>query len=523
MRPTLSMPDNVTPPPKPGRGAPRREIFSFDRAALVTLGFYEPGKTATLNDPAFTGARFPKAIVAHELMHQSLGINTTFGLFTQTIGTLRLRGLVGDDAFDTCHEVQWTVQEATATYAELAVVARTAPAELAREINALPTSREMQPPYREAFETIASWLPLDAGDDEATLNAKGLLVRFLGYAAMNTDCLRRGLADAPSDALLFDCMADTPDDRFARLLALGKDGVYVSLLDVVRRHKVDAGDTAAEFSLRFCKLLRSLSEPAIAWEEEDLQEAAARLYAFWRPFLPNAELRPADKDPLPKVAFGSERAEAGLAQHPPQRLPEGAVAEFAAKATKLELGIIVELALAHGLVHARLGAYVPARQDEAWPAKEASEEQSAAIPPDITGLALPETLLRELDAFPTLPRVVSLLSPGGVQRLADVPGSEALFRRAIRVYRITNISVEDVEEAVREGGGREYLILRLSPTLFLGCILHRGAEAFVIARMASDVAVEIFVSICDTLGIGPAEDPDSLRRERCLLGMIGHF
>ena len=86
------MPHNVTLPRKSRQRTTGQEIFSFDRAALVTLGFYEPGKTATLNDPAFTGARFPQAVLAYELMHQSLMINTTFGLFTQIINTLRKPG-----------------------------------------------------------------------------------------------------------------------------------------------------------------------------------------------------------------------------------------------------------------------------------------------------------------------------------------------------------------------------------------------------------------------------------------------
>jgi len=130
------MPHNVTLPGKSGQRITGREIFSFDRAALKTLGFYVPGKTATVNDPAFTGARFPHAIVAHELTHQSLMINTTFGLFTHLINALRERGFASDDVFQTCHEVQWTVQEAVATYAEMAVVAREAPAKLVGEINA---------------------------------------------------------------------------------------------------------------------------------------------------------------------------------------------------------------------------------------------------------------------------------------------------------------------------------------------------------------------------------------------------
>ena len=61
------MPHNVSLPQNSTQHVTGREIFSFDGAALVTLGFYEPGKTATLNDPVFTGARFPNAVVAHEL------------------------------------------------------------------------------------------------------------------------------------------------------------------------------------------------------------------------------------------------------------------------------------------------------------------------------------------------------------------------------------------------------------------------------------------------------------------------
>ena len=337
------MPHNVALPGKSRQRAAGREIFSFDRAALVTLGFYEPGKTATLIDPASTGARFPNAIVAHELMHQSLMINTTFGMFTQLINLLRKRGIASDDVFQTCHEVQWTVQEAIATYAEMAVVARAAPAKLADEITALPTSRNMQPPYREAFETIAASLPLDAGDDELTVRAKEFLVLQLGCAAMNTDCLRRGLAGQPTEQLLFECMTDTPDDRFTRLLAaVGKDGGHLILLDRVHRHLVQIRDTAAgpanthgwkavafglkqrllkllpqqrgisrterQWNLSLIEDIRALSDHAIAWEDEDFAKANDRLLAFWRPTLPNLYFNTDVEDPLPMIGFDTERA-----------------------------------------------------------------------------------------------------------------------------------------------------------------------------------------------------------------------
>src|ERR1043166_793094 len=98
-------------------------------------------------------------------------------------------------------------------YAEFAVVARKAPAELASQIRALPSSRDFQRPYREAFEQIAAFFPLNTDDEQMTVHAKALLVKFLGMAAMNTDCLRRAMAGGPNNEVLSDCMADKPDDR----------------------------------------------------------------------------------------------------------------------------------------------------------------------------------------------------------------------------------------------------------------------------------------------------------------------
>ena len=521
------MSGNTSAPRKPGRFASRRDMFSFDRAALLTLGFYEPGKTATLVDPVSTGARYPNAVLAHELMHQSLAINTTFGIFTQLINRLRSEDFAEEDAFEACHDVQWTVQEATATYTELAVVAREAPESLAHEIDALPSQSNMGAAYREAFESLASWLPLSTREDESTIRAKALLTKAIAYAAMDTDCLRRGLADAPSRQVLFDCMADTPDDRFARLMALGKAGAYSSVLDGVRRRVADSGGhTSAEFSLGIYKGIRAVSEHAVRWEDGDLQGATERLVGFWRPFLPHFKLRSVgNDDPLPAVAYGPSRAATNAGGGPQfSRLPERAAAELAAKATKHGLALIVELALHEmGVAHIKLGAYIQARQDEPWPAGDPPDEQIAKIPPDVGGLAYPETVVRELEAFPALPRVVSLLLPGGIDNLANVEGGEAFFRKSVRFYRVTDITLSDVEVAVRQSGVREFVVLGISSNVRLACILTRGGDAFVIARIGSDASLNVFLAICEKLGIGAAKDPGSLQRERDLLAMVGRF
>ena len=508
-------------------GQIRRETFSFDRAAQINLGFYEPGKTATLNDPAFTKASFPEAVVAHELMHQSLMINTRFGLFTQLVNGLCRRGFAEREDVQACHEIQWTVQEATATYVELVAVARIAPAKLAAEIDALPSSRNFQAGYREAFEVLARWLPLHEADDHVTLRAKELLVKFLGMAAMETDCLRRGLADAPSHEVLLDCMTDAPDDRFERLVSvLGKKNAYSSLLDKVRRHVGEEGGNPAGFAPGFIKLLRALSQNAITWEDGDFHEAASRLQRFWSPFLGRRDLKFVGTDePLPQVAYGGpERAAIEMKTYKPQLLASGAVADFAKKATQRKLAVMIELALRDPqIIHIKLGAYVPERQGEPWPALDPSDEQSAAIPADITGLVLPDILLKELGEFPRLQLIVSVLLPGEIRHLANVAGSQSLIRRATRVYRLTDISREAVEEAVREAGTGEYLLLKLSPVLRLGCILRKDAEAFVIARLTSDVAVNLFATICNSLEIGPAQNPEALQAERDLLAMVGRF
>jgi hypothetical protein len=269
------------------------------------------------------------------------------------------------------------------------------------------------------------------------------------------------------------------------------------------------------------KGIRSVSNDAIAWEYDDFATAQKRLIAFWRPTLPNLYFRASVGNPLPRVAFGTERAKAAIAKRPPPCLPEGVIADFAAKATERKLAMMIQLALRDpSLAQVILGAYVPARQDEPWPG-EASEEQAAAIPPDIDGLTPPEVLLRELRAFP--PTVVSLVYPGSMRNLAAVPGFQALFRRAITICRLTDLSLEDVERAVNEYGGRQYFILPLGETLYLGCIVKKGAKAFVIVKMTSDAAINLFVSICGRLRITPVKDPDSFDREQDLLSMMGKF
>ena len=101
--------------------------------------------------------------------------------------------------------------------------------------------------------------------------------------------------------------------------------------------------------------------------------------------------------------------------------------------------------------------------------------------------------------------VVSILNPSSMRTLAEVPGSHALFRRAIRVCRLTELSLELVEDAVSEFGGRQHFVIRLGET-YLGCIVKKGADAFVIVPLTSDASLDLFVSICGRLKIRPVKD-----------------
>ena len=505
-----------------------REMFSFDRAALVTLGSYRPGKEATVYDPIWTGARFPSAVVEHEMVHQTLTINTTFGFLTQVLIGLARRGLVGN-ALVACHHVQWPVQEAAATYCELAVVARNGVGQLQSEILRLPSDRLGQPPYRELFDAMNSALPLEAASDHEAVRAMAILVKMLAFAAMNTECLRRASRESkPSEKAVLEAISDEPQDRLERLVwSLEESKVFPALIDETRAFLAKAGEGTSLVGPWLYERLHALAPRAIAWEKDDVRSAARHLAHVWRDWIDGkSELCTFDEDPLPKFGYGSERAREEMRTYKPKLFPNGAIRARAAAAARLGQAIMIELALRDpSLAHVKLGAYLPARPGEPWPASDFTDEAAASLPSDITGLATPESIIHELEGFSALPRVVSFLDPG-FEHFFKAQNAHDIFRTAIRVCRLTELSLEQLCNAHLhfEGIGEAFLRLRFSASFVLGCLLQaKGAEAFIIVRLTSEPAENLFVGICENLGFHEVTGSAGLEREIGLLSMMGRW
>ena len=177
-----------------------------------------------------------------------------------------------------------------------------------------------------------------------------------------------------------------------------------------------------------------------------------------------------------------------------------------------------------GLAHVKLGAYLPARPGEPWPS-DFTDEAAASLPSDITGLATPESIIHELEGFSALPRVVSFLDPG-FEHFFKAQNAHDIFRTAIRVCRLTELSLEQLCNAHLHfaGIGEAFLRLRFSASFVLGCLLQaKGAEAFIIVRLTSEPAENLFVGICENLGFHEVTGSAGLEREIGLLSMMGRW
>ena len=121
---------------------------------MKTLGEFGPGDVPVVYDPIYTGNRTPRATLVHEGTHQSLVVNSAYGLFFQVLSKLASRGEHVQE-YHLCLSDQWSIQELTATYREMCYVADSQPDQLDEAIRALPTAVLGQPPYRELFDCLS--------------------------------------------------------------------------------------------------------------------------------------------------------------------------------------------------------------------------------------------------------------------------------------------------------------------------------------------------------------------------------
>jgi hypothetical protein len=132
-----------------------------------------------------------------------------------------------------CENAQWYVQEAGATYAELAFIQRAAPLDFSAAIEALPSAATGGEAYREAFERARWLLPLDAEARRERNDPRTLVIGALCSCSMATACLRE-LADRDFDDERFASWITnhSPDGRFDQISRATGPGVFRELADV---------------------------------------------------------------------------------------------------------------------------------------------------------------------------------------------------------------------------------------------------------------------------------------------------
>src|SRR5712672_3275652 len=92
------------------------EISQFNnQLGLTTLGSFTPGQAPTIFNPLVTLNPVPEATLLHEKVHQELTRATTFGLLFEVLFDLA-REPHFMSMVKLCHQHQWQVQEACATY-----------------------------------------------------------------------------------------------------------------------------------------------------------------------------------------------------------------------------------------------------------------------------------------------------------------------------------------------------------------------------------------------------------------------
>jgi hypothetical protein len=254
--------------PSPAADYAARELYSFRQESLTVMGLYRPMSTPILIDPVSTKNRTPKATIIHEQRHQLLMDYTDFGIFHTVLELAAKQERRFLDALALSMRAQWSVQELDATYGQIDAVKRFYPDYLPQALASLPSAAQGDPPYKEAYDSVARYLPLSASETETGALAKDALVHTIATWSMSTDCLTRFLNPANFTVLAFRHFLSTqsPHVRFERLMAqLLEQGLLPGLVDVVERGLSEPDPD--QITIRLCEIFSSITKE----EQRDCQ------------------------------------------------------------------------------------------------------------------------------------------------------------------------------------------------------------------------------------------------------------
>jgi hypothetical protein len=194
-------------------------LFSFRKESLKVLGFFKAGEYPVVFDPINLKNETPIATMLHEQCHQHLMINTSFGYFHQCLEYFSKQSETVRRACRMSFEEQWSVQEFDATYLELLAVAVHYPRLLEKSITLLPSEILNEPPYREVYDSVARYLPIDLSRGMDMLTAQQVLMHAVSIWSMSNDCLVRFIdpQSLTTESFQLYLEKESPRSRFARL------------------------------------------------------------------------------------------------------------------------------------------------------------------------------------------------------------------------------------------------------------------------------------------------------------------
>jgi hypothetical protein len=485
------------------------QLLSFRRDELHILGEYLPGEGAAVVNPLVTGVKSPEAIARHELRHQSLEINTTFGIFTQMLFWMARQGFARG-ALRKCLVEQWCVQELAAIYAETSYVAATSPAMLQEQIRDLPSGRLDQPPYREVFEAMNRFLPVDPGEPIARLRAQDVLVALLASAAMNSECLLRMAVGPGTESSLLACMADSPSSRLERIMnrLIAAKSLEPLLAETIAQmvrepYSYSAGDSPG--TVIYERLISLIPEVSIQ-TDADLLPQATRAASVYEAITGRRVQFPSSRsEPMVKIMESREKEQESLTTHPPRKIPAARLRELFIETMRRSLGLTLELAvLETGEAHVIARPYYLSPNQAPQPASS-EEFPREPLPEDLIGLMSARSVLRQLRDFPTLPHVAIFIDDSW-RFWQQIPSARERFQSCIRVCRQTHLSREFMADNILPfediGHRAEVFVIRLSNQLYVGCFFNRERPlVYGLQKIAGDFALELFSEISSDLGL----------------------
>jgi hypothetical protein len=482
------------------------QLLSFRRDTLHVLGEYLPGEGAVVFNPLMTGAKSPGAIASHEHTHQSLGINSSFGFFTQLLFPMAQKGFARD-VLRKCLEEQWCVQELAATYAESSYIAQNNPELLPEQIRSLPSGRLNQPPYREVFEAMNHFLPVDPGKPSAVLMAQDVLVTLLALAAMNSECLLQMAAGPGTESNLLACIVDSPACRLERIMnrLLTAQQLEPLLAEMVSQISRDPRLSSTIVYKRLVTLVPEVSIQA----DENLFPQAAKVAAVYESItghqLQISRASRPEAEPMVKIMESREKEKQLLAASPPRKISPASLRQLFVQTSHHKLGLSLELAILKTEESHIIARPYYLKPKQAPQPADPEEYPPKPLPGDLRGLMSARSVLRQLWTFPRLPHVVIFIDDSW--RFWDqIPGARERFNSCVRICRQTHLSRDFVLHNILafEGIGNraEFFVFKRSPGSFAACFFNRQRPlAYAIQKVASDFGLQLFTSICTDLGL----------------------